>query len=301
MGVIYKITSPSARIYVGKAKNLRTRINSHKYATRRGYNYLINNSIRKYGWDAHKLEILETVDNSLLNEREVALIEEHNSYFLDNPLGMNMTRGGDGNKGSWMHKVELRKWYSDRFTGEGNPFYGKHHTEEFKKKKSKEVSRYNKKNGIKIPEWGVEKGRQKVIKAVLMYNAEGKFVKEFESCTEAGQFVGCKAGDVSVCCSGKRSHARGYVFRYKTENYPLQIEVELKQQGAKRPVVGVYAGEVVEFDSSAEAAEYYNIPKTTINRAAMYNQGKAIRTGHRFYYKDLLNQQNRPHIVGHYA
>lgn len=302
MGVIYKITSPSGKLYVGKTYDLRKRINAYKCDIKKGRKDIkLHNSLRKYGWDAHVLEVIEEINDELLNEREIYWIAELKTYCYEYPDGLNMTKGGEGQRSTWMHKTELRQWFSERFTGDGNPFYGKHHSEEFKKRKSKEVSEYNKKNGIKIPKWGVEKSRLKKIKPVLMYDATGKFVREFESCTEASNFVGGKPGDVSVCANEKRSHSRGYVFRYKTENYPLQIEVELKQQGAKRSVVGMYAGEVVEFDSSLEAAEYYNIPKTTINRAAMYNQGKPIRTGHQFYYKDLLNQQNRPCITGPWA
>jgi group I intron endonuclease len=298
MGFIYKITSPSGRIYVGKTKDLRKRINCHKCASKKGLNILLHNSIRKYGWDAHGFEIIEEIADELLNEREIALIKEYNTYFLNNPLGMNMTIGGDGNKGSWMHNTKLRKWFSDKFSGEGNPFYGKHHSEEFKKQKSKEVSEYNKKNGVKIPEWGVKKGRLKVIKAILMYDLEGNFVKEFESCTNAGKFVGCKANDISTCASGKRTQARGYVFRYKTDGYPLKIDVGvIKKQNTKRPIVTMMAGKIWQHPSAQEASEFFGIPKTTINRAAMYNNGRSIKTGHTFYYKDSLNQ-NRPRIAG---
>jgi group I intron endonuclease len=296
MGVIYKISSPSGRVYVGKAKNLRTRVNSHKCASKKGLNILLHNSIRKYGWDAHNLEILEQIDNALLNEREVALIKEQNSYFLDNPLGMNMTRGGDGNKGSWMHKIELRKWFSEKYTGEGNPFYGKHHTEEFKKKKAKQSSEYNKKHNIRVPEWGVEKSRLKKIKPIVMYDATGSFVREFESCTAAAKFIGGKPIDVVYSASGKRSHSRGYVFRYKTENYPLKIEIKIKQQNVKRPIITELFGKIWEHPSAQEASEYFSIPKTTINRAAMYNNGKPIRAGHKFFYKE-----NRPRIAGRAA
>jgi len=53
MGVIYKIKSPSDKLYVGKTYNLRKRINAHKCSAKKGKNILLHNSIRKYGWDAH--------------------------------------------------------------------------------------------------------------------------------------------------------------------------------------------------------------------------------------------------------
>jgi len=260
----------------------------------------LHNSIRKYGWEAHKLEILEEVENSLLNEREVALIEEHKTYFLDNPLGMNMTKGGDGNKGSWMHKVELRQWYSERFTGEGNPFYGKTHSEETRKRLAEAMSKRNKKNGVTVPKWGAEKGRLKVIKPVIAYDSKGVFIGEYDSATDAAKVLNINRSCVNNVLRGKHTHASGFVFRYKTENYPLQIEVVLKQQNVKRAIITIVSGKMWEHPSAKEASEYFLIPKTTINRAAMYNNGRPIRTGHQFYYKDSLNQ-NRPRIAGRAA
>lgn len=303
MGVIYKITSPTGRAYIGKAKDLRKRINSHKCASKKGLNILLHNSIRKYGWEAHVLEVIEEVDNSSLNDREVALIKEHNTYWIDNPMGMNMTIGGDGNKGSWMHKTELREWFSQKFTGEGNPFYGKTHTEEWRKNKSKESSEYNKKHNIKVPEWGAKKGQERRKKRIVCYDSNGKFVKEYGSLSEAARELEMHHSCISDVLSGKHTNSKGYVFRYWEENYAREVEVgELKKQGVKRPVVLVVDGKCWEFPSAQEASEELGIPKTTINRAAMYNGGRPVRAGYTFYYKDsfegIPQQQNRPDIQG---
>lgn len=295
MGVIYKITSPSGRVYVGKTKRLKIRIWEYRWRSKKRKS-IIHDSIKGYGWEAHKLEVIEEISDELLNEREMFWIKELNTFYLDNENGMNMTRGGDGNVPSWKHNIERRKKQSKAFSGKNNPFYGKTHSEEYRKRKSIEVSEYNKKNGVKVPEWGAEKGRQKIIKAVLMYDAAGSFVREFESCTEAGKFINGKARDISACASGRRTQAKGYVFRYKTENYPLKIEVKVKQQTVKRPIITELFGRIWEHPSAQEASDYFSIPKTTINRAAMYNNGKPIRAGHRFYYKE-----NRPHIAGRAA
>jgi group I intron endonuclease len=300
MGVIYKITSPSGRLYVGKTHDLRKRINAYKCDIRKNRKDLkLHNSLRKYGWDAHILEVIEEVDDILLDEREIYWIAELNTYCYKNPKGLNMTLGGDGQRSTWMHDIERRKKQSKVFSGEGNPFYGKRHTEEVKKHLSEKAKEWCLKNGKKVPKWGAEKGRQRVIKPVLMYNAFGIFIKEFESCTEAANYVKGTVGDVSKCAAGERTHARGYVFRYKTENYPLKIEVKVKQQTVKRPIITELFGKIWEHPSAQEASEYFSIPKTTINRAAMYNNGKPIRAGHKFFYKD--QKQNRPHIVGHAA
>jgi group I intron endonuclease len=301
MGAIYKITSPSGRLYIGQTQNLRKRINAYKCDVRKDRKDIkLHNSLRKYGWDAHVLEVIEEVADELMDEREIYWIAELKTYCYKYPEGLNMTEGGDGQRSTWMHDIERRKKQAKRFTGKGNPFYGKTHSEEFKKKKAKQSSEYNKKHNIVVPKWGIEKSRLKKIKSVLMYDALGSFVREFESCTEAGKFINGKARDISACASGKRTQAKGYVFRYKTENYPLKIEVEVKRQTVKRAIITVVSGKMWEHPSAQEASEYFLIPKTTINRAAMYNNGKPIRTGHQFYYKDSL-KQNRPRIAGRAA
>lgn len=301
MGVIYKISSPSGRLYIGKTQNLRKRINSYKCDIKKNRKEIkLHNSLRKYSWDAHILEVIEKVEDCLLDEREIYWIAFYKTYCYEYPRGLNMTKGGDGNNGSWMHDIKRREKQAKRFTGNGNPFYGKHHTEEFKARKSKEVSEYNKQNGIKVPEWGIQKSRLQKIKPVLVYDNKGIFLREFESYVEATKFTKCSSRDIYNSVSGKRTHAKGYVFRNKTENYPLKIEVEVKQKTVKRAIITVVSGKMWEHPSAQEASEYFLIPKTTINRAAMYNNGKPIRTGHQFYYKDSLNQ-NRPHIAGRAA
>lgn len=304
MGVIYKITSPSGKLYVGKTYDLRKRVNAYKCDVRKNRKDLkLHNSLRKYGWDAHVLEIIEEVSDELMNEREIYWISELNTYCYGNPNGLNMTKGGDGQRNSWMNDLKRRKKQSKLFSGEGNPFYGKTHSEEYKIKKSREVSEYNKKNNVKIPEWGVEKGREKVRRKIVCYDSAGKFVKEYNSIAEASKELNISHSSIDPVLSGKRTNAGGYVFRYWEEGYAREVEVgELKKQGVKRPVVVVVDGKCWEFPSAQEASEELGIPKTTINRAAMYNGGRPIRAGYAFYYKDsfegIPQQQNRPDIQG---
>ena len=287
MGVIYKITSPSGKIYVGKTYDLRKRINSHKCSAKAGKNIMLHNSIRKYGWDAHNLEVIEEVDNSIMDEREISWIAKLNTYCYDNPNGLNMTKGGDGQRSTWMHRIDLREKQSKRYSGEGNPFYGKKHTEDFKNRKSKEVSEYNKANGITIPKWGVEKGLLMTKKAVICYDSNGKFHSEYSSLTEASKVIG-----VSLSCI-KDSAKNGswingeYLIKYKTKDYPLKIKVgDIKVKTVKRPIYLLSEDfEVItEFPSAKEVSVFFSLPTATISRAAL---GSPIRSGHIFLYKDL--------------
>jgi group I intron endonuclease len=295
MGVIYKITSPSEKVYVGKTKRLKIRIWEYRWRSKKRKS-IIHDSIKGYGWDAHKFEIIEEITDELLNEREVFWIKELNTFYRDNPKGMNMTRGGDGGGVSWIHDTERRKKQSESRKGENGTFYGRHHTEETKKILSEKIKKWNLENNKQVPEWGAKKGQEKRKRQILMYDSNGIFVKEFKSLQEASKELNINRTCISDSISGKHSNAGGYIFKYKIENYSYRIDVgEIKKKTVKRSVVAIYAGEVKTFPSALEASEFFKIPKTTINRAAMYNEGRPIRTGHRFYYKDLfINNQNRP-------
>lgn len=96
---IYKITSPSGKIYVGKTQNVEKRIRQYiKYASKITQPKL-QYSILKYGWDNHKFEIIEVCNNENSNEREIYWISELQSFHNLNKNGMNLTKGGDGGGG----------------------------------------------------------------------------------------------------------------------------------------------------------------------------------------------------------
>lgn len=290
MGVIYKITSPSNRTYVGKTYDLRKRKNAHKAAVKRGSKNILHNSIRKYGWENHVLEIIEEVEDAILDDREIYWIKELNTYCYENPMGLNMTRGGDGQRSTWMHQIERRKWFSERFTGAGGPFYGKKHTDETKKIMSEKAYKRSMEKGTRIPEWGAIKGREKVQRAILCYNNKGIFISEHVSAAIASRVLKVHRSSIVESCNGVITGVIGkYVFRYKTENYPIKLDIgEVKAKTERRPVVLLTPDlEIaIEFPSALEASEFLDIPKTTINRAAQYNFCHPIRTGHIFLYRD---------------
>ena len=66
---IYKITSPSNKIYIGQSTNIEKRIIPYQRLYCKSQTKLYN-SLKKYGWDNHKFEIIEECSESLLIERE---------------------------------------------------------------------------------------------------------------------------------------------------------------------------------------------------------------------------------------
>lgn len=65
---IYKIISPSNRIYIGQSVNIKKRFTDYKYL--KICQTKIFYSIKKYGYDNHIFEVQEECSIELLNERE---------------------------------------------------------------------------------------------------------------------------------------------------------------------------------------------------------------------------------------
>lgn len=88
---IYKITSPNNRIYIGQSRDCNTR--KRRYSNleclkqRRLYN-----SIKKYGWDAHKFEVIKECSIEKLNESEKYYVDLYQSF--NSVHGLNLIDGG---------------------------------------------------------------------------------------------------------------------------------------------------------------------------------------------------------------
>jgi group I intron endonuclease len=93
IGYIYKITSPSGKIYVGQTKDPETRKKFYRLHHCKKQTKLYH-SILKYGWDAHRFEIIETIpfDKHRLNVLEENYIREYKAF--NNDAGLNLTGGG---------------------------------------------------------------------------------------------------------------------------------------------------------------------------------------------------------------
>ncbi len=131
-GYIYKIVSPSGKIYIGQTIDLYRRKMKYK-GLRCEQQSKIYNSILKYGWENHIFEVIEILvyDKEFLNEREKYWIKEYNS-FID---GLNLTGGGDSKEISEETIEKIRK----SKLGKPSPFKGKKMSDEQKMKISQKM------------------------------------------------------------------------------------------------------------------------------------------------------------------
>lgn len=88
---IYKITSPTGRIYIGQSRDIIKRKSAYKRHKCIEQTKLYS-SIKKHGWDKHMFEVIHYCDIDDLNKLEKYYIQLHNSFNTIH--GLNLQSGG---------------------------------------------------------------------------------------------------------------------------------------------------------------------------------------------------------------
>lgn len=114
------------KVYIGQSINIKRRKIEH--FTKR-CNMVISKAIFKHGKENFNFKVLEECEESQLDRLEIEYIKKYNSNNRE--FGYNIDNGGnDVGKLSIETKEKLREMNS----GKKNPFYGKKHTDEVKRK-----------------------------------------------------------------------------------------------------------------------------------------------------------------------
>lgn len=233
-GVIYKYTNKiNGKIYIGQTVNEKARIREHKNPKPKEKNCPFHRAISKYGWDNFTYEVIfRTVSYSInkmkciLNTMEVYFIKKFHCLVKEG--GYNVTIGGSNvaigiplssnvkqkiseskQRNPYHHTEKHKKRLSVRNSGENNPYYGKKHSEEIRKKMSDSSS---------------------CKRAIVQLTLDGEFINEYsfikEVLTKSSLVKGkdyknpeSVISDISKCCL-KREHslsAYGYMWMYKED------------------------------------------------------------------------------------
>jgi group I intron endonuclease len=197
---IYKITNPKGKIYIGQSINIEKRWKAHfnKHSKK---TILIHNSIKKYGPENHKFEIIEECILEQLNEREVYWVSYHNAIH---PYGLVLKVGSSNNSLiSDITKLKMSKAHT-----------GKKDSEETKLKKSKAA-----KGKTKTDIWrnNISKSHP-TKKPVEQYDLKNNKINEFISINEASRNTNIRVSDISACCNNKQKTAFGYKWKFKNNN-----------------------------------------------------------------------------------
>lgn len=292
---VYKLTSPSQKIYIGITKQPLSR----RWANGTGYKRCpaIHKAIKKYGWDSFNKEIIaRELTESEAKDYEVFFIKLYGSN--KKAYGYNLTDGGDGTSGRKMTEETRRKIIEKnkgkRLTEAQKEHLrqinlGKHHSEETKKKMS--ASR----KGKKFP------NRKRVLsdeeRKRLSDNFKGtnnplarkviclETLKVYDTMAQAREETG--ASKITDCCKHYYKHKTSaglhweyYDDRLSDEDYKKILQRLIKEQEENKnkhnteesikrlierssvPVICVETGTI--FNSIRDACRAYNLSPSCV-------------------------------------
>jgi len=224
---IYKITSPTNKVYIGQSINLIKRINRYKML-KCSRQPKIYNSLKKYGVENHIFEIIEECSEELLNEREIYWKQQ-----IVNKLGWNKAlfcqlNDNKGGKQSLGTKLLKKQVAIDKGFGKWNK--GKKRSDISKQKLSNsKIGNQNKKNkthsiesktkmslaqkGRKIT-WG-DKISNSNNKPVYQYDLKGRLIAEYKSITHASKLTGSHISVISNSIIKKRKTRKNHIWVFK--------------------------------------------------------------------------------------
>lgn len=107
---IYKITSPSGRVYIGQSVNIENRLSSYRHLKCLTQTRLLR-SLKKYGFENHSFEIIMECEQKDLNFWEEYFIWDLDTFGTKN--GLNLRSGG----GSSLNSDETKKRMSEAQKG----------------------------------------------------------------------------------------------------------------------------------------------------------------------------------------
>lgn len=218
---IYKITNKiNNKCYIGQSVNLKSRIKSHKSMLKHNNedNPLLRKATKKYGYENFKIEIIKYCKEEELDFYEQYYIDYYKSHKKEN--GYNIELGGNKHKHLGKEQIEkMKNTKKGKLIGKENPFYGKTHTLETRRKMSERF----KNNKYCVGRFMSKETREKIgnanrwhrIKPINCYDLNNNFIKKYPSVGEAKRQLNVKSESlIAQCARGTRKTAYGYKWKY---------------------------------------------------------------------------------------
>lgn len=208
---IYKITSPSGKVYIGQSWNIERRwkhYNSYDLTQRK-----LKNSLNKYGVKNHVFEIIHELPEDITQE----ILDRYEQLYMDlyRNAGvelMNLREGGSKGKASEETKklMSLKRMGNKSNTGR---ILSKEHKQNISKGLQGKSFKFD--HLKKYLKQAVENSKKVTSKIVYQYDLKNNFKKEYPSVKEASRQTNIKFQNICNCALGNQTHSGGFIWKYK--------------------------------------------------------------------------------------
>lgn len=235
---IYKITSPTKRVYIGQSVNIEKRKKEYFSQINCKDQPKLYRSLVKYGFCNHIFEVVEECEIEELNVKERYWQEYYN--VLEEGLNCRLTGTGDKSGKMSKHSVQkmsqnsgkpivqytvegvlVKEWSSSKEAGCALNI----HYENISaccRQKINSAGGFIWRFRTALPEVEIQIGKvgyastsEKLKKTIVQYDRNGKYVREWKSLTEVTTALGIRQGDISNCIKGRQKTAKGFIWKYK--------------------------------------------------------------------------------------
>jgi group I intron endonuclease len=224
---IYKITSPSGKVYIGQSINVQKRFKLNYKALNGNIQKQpkLYNSLNKYGWENHHKEIVEKCNISELNEREIYWKQHYiNQLGWDKMLFCELYDKGGGPKSEETRKKLSLANSKPKPIGFGEKMSkinkGRKCSESTKKIISAKITGTKRsedtKNKLRKPK--TKEHIQKMNRpryVIIQYDLQDNFIQEWSSVNEIIQHLKINYRNITAACRKEQKTAGGYKWKYK--------------------------------------------------------------------------------------
>lgn len=203
----------------------------------------------------------------------------------------------ESQKARWTE--DMRKEWGEKFSGENNGMYGKHHSEETRQKISEKVSG---ENSAWYGRHHTEEEKRKAHDSctwkvpVVQLSLQGEYIAEYDSYADSAKAVGCSASQIIGCCNGTYLSAKGFIWIRK-EDYDHNKKIVYKNNSLKPIVQLTKEWEYVNKYESGRIAEKETGKKHQNICRSCKSMGKALCGGFRWMYEkdyiELIDKTNQ--------
>jgi len=250
---IYKITSPSGKIYIGQSIDIENRWKQYKYfkINKGSIGPKLLNSFKKYGYENHIFEIIEECSVDNLHERETfykkQIIEKYKwnqvlfcelfdcgggvkskETKLKQSKGLQKAYDKGKKKPYWLGKKNLKLTEYNKENSGFKYERTKEHKDELsvmlKKlwedpiKREQRVKKMSESHKGKIVSTNTKsKMSESHKKPIIQYDKNFNYIKEWDSITEASSKLNTSIGNISAVLNKKQKTAKGFIWKYKED------------------------------------------------------------------------------------